>query len=114
MKVAVTTLAVCVTALLSLGLVMLYSSGLYHKFGTDVSSRFLMKQLQWCAAGLVACVVAATLDYRSLKRFVWPLLGCVAILLALVLRTTKYSPNLNGANRWFVFPGISFQPSEND
>ncbi|MBP9900657.1 MAG: putative peptidoglycan glycosyltransferase FtsW [Verrucomicrobiota bacterium] len=112
MKVAVTTLAVCVTALLSLGLVMLYSSGLYHKFGTDVSSRFLMKQLQWCAAGLVACVVAATLDYRSLKRFVWPLLGCVAILLALVLRTTKYSPNLNGANRWFVFPGISFQPSE--
>lgn len=112
MKVAVTTLAVCVTALLSLGLVMLYSSGLYHKFGTDVSSRFLMKQLLWCAAGLVACVVAATLDYRSLKRFVWPLLGCVAILLALVLRTTKYSPNLNGANRWFVFPGISFQPSE--
>ena len=112
MKVAVTTLTICAAALLSLGLVMLYSSGLYHKYGSDVSSRFLIKQLLWCAAGLVACMAATALDYRLLKRLAWPLLGVVAILLALVLRTTKYSPNINGANRWFTLPGISFQPSE--
>jgi len=112
MKVAVTTLAICVAALLSLGLVMLYSSGLYHKYGSDVSSRFLMKQLLWCAAGLLACVVATTLDYRLLKRCAWPLLGVVAILLALVL---KIGPIIGGATRWLVYPGlpgIRFQPSE--
>ena len=109
MKVAVTTLAFCVAALLSLGLVMRYSSGLYHKFGSDVSSRFLMKQLQWCAVGLVACVTAAALDYRWLKRFAWPLLGVVVILLALVL---KFGREINGSHRWFTFQIISFQPSE--
>ncbi len=109
MKVAVTTLAVCVAALLSLGLVMLYSSGLYHKFGSDLSSRFLMKQLLWCAAGLVACVTAAALDYRWLKRWAWPLLGGVVILLTLMW---KVGHHINGATRWFTFHGISFQPSE--
>jgi cell division protein FtsW len=109
MKVAVTTLALCVAALLSLGLVVLYSSGLYHKLGSDSSSRFLMKQLQWCVVGLVACVAAAALDYRWLKRFAWPLLGGVAVLLALVL---KFGRKINGAHRWFTFEGISFQPSE--
>lgn len=112
MKVAVTTLAICVAALLSLGLVMLYSSGLYHKLGSETSSYWLVKQLLWCAVGLVACVIATTLDYRLLKRLAWPLLGVVAILLTLVLIPTKYSPNINGANRWFVLHGINFQPSE--
>ncbi len=112
MKVAVTTLAICVAGLLTLGLVMLYSSGLYHSKLDQMSSRFLVKQLTWCMAGLVACVVATALDYRLLKRWAWPLLGVAVTLLALVLRTTDYSPHRNGANRWFIFPGISFQPSE--
>ena len=109
MKVAVTTLALCVAALLSLGLVMLYSSGLYHRAVDQESSRFLMKQLLWCAAGLVACVTAAALDYRLLKRWAWPLLGVAVIMLALVLIIGR---DVNGAARWFNFHGISFQPSE--
>ncbi len=112
MKVAVTTLAFCVGALLSLGLVMLYSSGLYHKFGSDVSSRFLIKQIVWGGAGLLACVAAAAFDYRWLKRLVWPLLGASVILLTFVLRTTKFSPKINGAHRWFTFHDVNFQPSE--
>lgn len=109
MKVAVTTLAICVAALLSLGLVMLYSSGLYHKFGSDTSSRWMMKQLLWCAAGLVACVTVTALDYRLLKRWVWPLLGVTVILLVVVL---KIGRDVKGAARWFTFHNISFQPSE--
>lgn len=109
MKVAVTTLAVCVAALLSLGLVMLYSSGLYHRGVDQVSSRFLLKQLLWCVAGLVACVVATALDYRLLKRWAWPLLGVAVVLLVLVL---KIGRDVKGAARWFIFHNISFQPSE--
>ena len=42
MKVAVTTLAFCVAALLALGLVMLYSSSV-----TQVGTHYLMMQLIW-------------------------------------------------------------------
>ena len=62
MKVAVTTLAFCVAALLALGLVMLYSSSV-----TQVGAHYLMMQLVWCALGFVLCVVATTLDYQWLK-----------------------------------------------
>lgn len=109
MKVAVTTLAICVAALLSLSLVMLYSSGLYHRGVDQLSSRFLMKQLLWCAAGLVALVTATALDYRLLKRWVWPLLGVAVILLVVVLIIGR---DVKGAARWFTFHNISFQPSE--
>ena len=110
MKVAVTTLAVCVAVLLSLGLVMLYSSGLYHKSGADLSSRFLLKQLLWCVVGLVACITAAALDYRLVKRWVWPLLGLAVLLLLWVQIKGRV---VNGATRWLDLPGgIRFQPAE--
>ena len=62
MKVAVTTLAFCVAALLALGLVMLYSSSM-----TQVGAHYLMLQLIWCALGFVLCVTATTLDYQWLS-----------------------------------------------
>ena len=46
MKVAVTTLAFCVAALLALGLVMLYSSSM-----TQVGAHYIILQLLWCAFG---------------------------------------------------------------
>ena len=68
MKVAVTTLAFCVAALLALGLVMLYSSSM-----TQVGAHYLMMQLIWCSFGLVLCVAATTLDYQLLKKLAWPI-----------------------------------------
>ena len=51
MRVAVTTLAFCVTSLLALGLVMLYSSSM-----TQVGAQYLKLQLVWCALGFSLCV----------------------------------------------------------
>ncbi len=109
MKIATTTLAFCVAALLTLGLVMLYSTGLYSK--PDVASpasRFFISQLTWCLLGIVACITAACLDYRKLKAVAWPVYGVVIVLLVVVLKTKA----VNGAHRWFSFPGVNFQPSE--
>jgi cell division protein FtsW len=105
MKVAVTTLAFSVTALLALGLVMLYSSSM-----TQVGAHYLMTQLVWCALGFVLCVAATTLDYKWIKRLAWPV-----YVLALVLLGAVFAPHVghasHGAHRW-VNLGIKLQPSE--
>ena len=113
MKVAVTILAFCVTSLLALGLVMLYSSSM-----TQVGAHYLMMQLVWSAFGLVLCVAATAMDYQWLKKITWPLFVFAALLLLLLLVMGHHSvaglsaPRINGARRWFDFHGVRFQPSE--
>jgi cell division protein FtsW len=109
MKVAVTILAFCVTSLLALGLVMLYSSSM-----TQVGAHYLMMQLAWCGLGLILCVSAASLDYQLLKKIAWPLFIFALILLVLVLLPLPHgiTKKINGAHRWFILPGMRLQPSE--
>ena len=106
MKAAVTTLVFCVTSLLALGMVMLYSSSM-----TQVGTHYLMMQVRWGALGLVLCVGAASMDYRWLRKAAWPLLLFSVILLVLVL-VPQVTRRINGARRWFEFHGVRFQPSE--
>lgn len=109
MKVAVTTLAVCVAALLTLGLVMLYSSSM-----TQVGPHYLIMQMIWCTLGLSLCVATTLTDYRLLKKIVWPLFGVAVVLLILVLLPLPHgiTKKINGAHRWFILPGFRLQPSE--
>jgi cell division protein FtsW len=114
MKVAVTTLAFCVAALLALGLVMIYSASLAlvnARTHTEVGAHLLQMQLVWCALGFVACAVTAILDYAILKK-----LALVIFIGALALAASVFVPHfgmkLNGAHRWIRLPGATFQPSE--
>ena len=109
MKVAVTTLAFCVAALLALGLVMLYSSSM-----TQVGAHYLMLQLVWCALGFVLCVAVTALDYQWLKKAAWPLFIFALVLLVLVILPLPHgiTKKINGAHRWFILPGMRLQPSE--
>jgi cell division protein FtsW len=109
MKLATTTLILCVASLLALGMVMLYSASMADKV------HYLMLQLIWCGAGLVACVVAASMDYRLLKKLAWPIFGVAVILLILVLIPIPHiCLKVNGARRWFKLggSGVRFEPSE--
>lgn len=106
MKLAITTLATCVAALLTLGLVMLYSASMTQK-----GANLVLTQVAWCAMGCVACVSAACLDYRVLKKLAWPVFIVTTVLLVLVL-IPNIGHRINGARRWFNFGGVSFQPSE--
>ncbi len=109
MRLATTLLIFCVVALLSLGMVMLYSSSMADKQG----AHYLPMQLIWCSTGLVACGLAASVDYRVLKKLVWPTYALAVILLALVL-VPHIGHRVNGARRWFQLGGtkILVQPSE--
>ena len=115
MKVAVTTLAFCVAALLALGMVMLYSSSSnMTQHGIRVGANYLIMQMIWCVLGLTACVMATVLDYRLLKKVVWPMFVVAIILLVLVLLPLPHglTKKINGAHRWFILPGMRLQPSE--
>ena len=106
MKLAATLLVSCVASLLALGMVMLYSASM-----VESGPKYLIMQLLFFGAGLVACASAALLDYRTLKKFVWPLLGVSVVLLLLVLEP-HIGRKVNGARRWFSFGPVRFQPSE--
>jgi len=114
MKVAVTTLAFCVTSLLALGLVMLYSSSMVmvdKHTHSEIGAHMLQMQLLWCVLGFIACVFLASLDYEVLKKFALPVFVGSLFLAALVF-VPHLGINLNGAHRWIRLPGATFQPSE--
>src|SRR5208337_838915 len=107
MKVAVTVLVFCVGALLALGLVMLYSSGM-----ALVGAHYLVTQSAWCVLGLLLCVVATLVDYALLRKIAWPLLAVAVVLLVLVF-VPHVGLRRNGATRWLGHGRTSlFQPSE--
>ena len=106
MKYASTTLVFVVSALLALGLVMLYSAMMFHS-----GASFLGGQLLWCLIGLVVCAVTAKLDYQLLKRISLPMLIIAFVLLVAVL-IPGVGIEKNGARRWLQLPGTTFQPSE--
>lgn len=106
MKTATTLFVICAGALLSLGLVILYSAGMNHG-----GARYLLMQLVWAGVGLVACAIAAWMDYRWLKKIAWLLLGLSVVSLGLVL-VPGVGAMKNGARRWFSLGFGSFQPSE--
>ena len=91
-------------ALLALGAVMLCSS--------PEGSKHFTQQLIWEALGLVACVGAALIDYRQLKKASWVIYAAAFVLLASVFLPVV-GLHVNGASRWLTYHRkISFQPSE--
>ena len=106
MKLASTLLVFVVSALLALGLVMLYSATMFHRSGG-----FWSGQLLWCCIGVVVCLGAAMSDYQLLKKVSVPVL-VLALLLLVAVMVPGIGLERNGARRWLQLPGTTFQPSE--
>jgi cell division protein FtsW len=102
----------CVAALLVLGMVMLFSASTGHTGHKQTS--YLLMQPIWCAVGLLACWLAATIDYRWLKAYPWVpwailLFACSLLVLVLV---PGIKVTINGASRWLKAGPFTMQPSE--
>lgn len=108
-------LLVLAVALLSFGLVMVYSASavLAQREGL-ADYYFVLRQLVGGAVGLVLLGIVTRIDYRVWRRVAWPLLGGVLLLLlVLVLPGTEaIAPVRNGARRWLALGGLSVQPAE--
>jgi cell division protein FtsW len=97
--------------LVFLGLVMVFSASAVmakERYGSGYF--FLLRQVGWAAAGIVAMVVAMKVDYRGYKHpgIVFSVLGVTTLLLISVF----FLDRAHNTHRWIHFGGFSFQPSE--
>ncbi len=84
--------------------------GLVMVFSACSPYAFLLRQLLWAVAGLVAMVVAMRVDYRRYKSpaVVFSLMGLTTLLLISVF----FLDRSHNTHRWIRWNGFSLQPSE--
>ena len=92
-------IVVCVAALVSLGLVVLFSASSPLKGGPYA---FLWKQLIFLAGAIGAGWLVAIADLEQLRRFAWVVAGISLALLVLVLLGRP----INGSRRWLNIAGL--------
>ena len=106
------TLIVILITLAGIGLGVLLSASHHYAqrvFGDPLY--FVRRQALFILIGIIAAVVASRVDSDVLRRLAIPLLTLSAILMTLTLIPGVSTPS-QGARRWLVVAGISFQPSE--
>ena len=97
--------------LVFVGLVMVFSaSAVMAKERYGSGYYFLLKQMGWAIAGLVAMIVAMRMDYRRFKNpaVVFTVLGITTLLLISVF----FLDRSHNTHRWIHLGGFSLQPSE--
>ncbi len=99
-------LVVIVAVLTVFGLVSVYSAATF-KSGAFLEA---LKQVSAAAAGGVALLIAARVDYRKWNGAAWWLLGATVVLLVALL--LPGAAVINGSRRWIRLAGVGFQPSE--
>jgi cell division protein FtsW len=109
---AAITLLMIMLVLLTVGVVMLFStSALYAKDRYGDQHYLLKRQLAWMLVGGVGCVMAASVPYPKLRGVCTAVLIVAAVLLALVL-IPHIGLKVGGARRWLGLGPMRFQPSE--
>jgi cell division protein FtsW len=104
-------LVLSVAALVSIGMVMLFSASAYARDSHGDVYFFLKRQSAWLVIGMVACVLATLVDYHFWSRAWAPLFLVAAALLALCF-VPHIGLRLNGSSRWVRLGPLVFQPSE--
>jgi cell division protein FtsW len=99
---------VCVAALLSIGLAVLFSASSPIKGGPYA---YLYKQFIFLALAIGAGWIVAIADLEQLRRFAWVAAGIALFLLLLVL-VPQIGLTVKGSRRWLGFGGVRLQVSE--
>lgn len=93
---------ICVTLLLIIGLIALFSAS------TSTEFEAFKKQLMWIAIGIPLLFFMMFIDYRIFARFSVVFYIISISLLVFVL----FTPAVNGATSWFNIGSFSMQPGE--
>jgi len=107
-----TSIAVITILLISIGIVMIYSSsGVYALSEIGDSAYFLKRHILFLGVGALGTLAVMSMDYRQLQSLAKPLIIMVIIMLILVLIPGIGKASF-GARRWFKLGAFHFQPSE--
>jgi cell division protein FtsW len=98
-------IVVCVVALVSIGLVVLFSASSPIKGGPYA---YLYKQLIFLGLAIGAAWVTAIADLEQLRKFAWVVAGLSLVSLVAVLFTAP----INGSRRWLGIGGLGLQTTE--
>jgi cell division protein FtsW len=104
-------LVLAVAVLVTVGLVMLYSTGAFAPDSHGDQFNFLKKQGFWLGVGFIFSILFALLDYHRLERS-WYLMFPVALGLLALCFIRPIGMRLNGSWRWIHAGPVTFQPSE--
>src|SRR5262249_35378839 len=104
-------LFLAVLGLLVIGIVMLFSTSAYARDSHGDVYFFIRRQAIWVGIGLIACILAALVNYHFWEKTWW-----LWFALALAALALCYVPHIgmriNGSRRWIGYGPITFQPSE--
>ncbi|MBN1380653.1 MAG: rod shape-determining protein RodA [Deltaproteobacteria bacterium] len=95
--------------------IVLVVIGILNIFSADFSMNdlklnpYYIKQIRWAFVGLLAMIVAFSIDYRFIVRHAYVIYGISLLLLILVF---LYGTTTHGSQRWMTLWDFSFQPSE--
>ena len=92
-------LVIAVAALITVGVVMLTSTGAYAQDNKGDPNFYLTHQLMWLVIGTVMCLVAALVDYRWMEKRWWLFYAGAALLLACCF-VPGLGRKINGSRRW--------------
>ncbi len=106
-------LLVIVSALLAIGLLMIYSCtrASLVTAGQSPAAKVSL-QIVWLIVGLPAMLLAALLDYEKIASLALPIMGAVIFLLIVVLILGMVVGDVRGTLRWIPIGPIHIQPSE--
>ena len=106
------TLLILVILISCFGTLMVYStSSVYALEVYGDPSRFLKLHLIYLSLGLSAMFIFMHVDYRILRKFVYPAyIICLILLIAVLI--PGIGKKVSGAQRWLALGPITFQPAE--
>ena len=101
---------ITVLALLSYGLIMVFSaSSASAHYEYNDALYFVKRQLAWALIGIVIMLTVSRIPYKTVYKYAIHLMVISVILLILV---PIIGIEVKGAKRWLGFGSFSFQPSE--
>jgi cell division protein FtsW len=104
-------LCAVVIALLGFGVVMVYSASVIEATVVFRDPQyFLKRQAVYAGASFALMLVVSHIDYHLWRRFTYPILGVVTVLM--VMSVIGFGHSGGGAARWLAIGPIHIQPSE--